>query len=193
MSKKNQAKQGSFFQKYPRFKLTLILFLIVFPVLLISSLHFYQAVIVKPVLFENKDFKLTKKQNHFQVEAELIEIKKATENTPEKYVFDYKITQIGSTNPKTVKNIKGQLSTKFHNYNSNSVSVSTRMESTSYQKLEISYEFNNKVFFPLLKSKLPELYIRIDYTFYNDLTNLEESASIFVKVDYNISDQIQSN
>lgn len=189
MSRKNKLSKESFFKKHRRFTLTLILFLVVFPLVLITSMHFYQAVIVKPVLFGNSDFKLTKEQNYFSIEAELVEIESATSNTKQRFVFDYEIKDISITNPKVVTKIEGQLSPKYHAYNSLAASVGSRMKSDQYQKLEIEYDFKES-FFPLIKANLPILFIKIDYWFNHDLTGIEEADSIIVKINYNVSDSV---
>lgn len=189
MSKKNKSNKESFFKKHSKFSVTLFLFLVAFPLLLVSTIHFYQSVIVKPVLFEDKELKLTKSQNYFDFEVELVEIKGGTENNPKRYVFDYSITELNTTIPKRVKSIEGQLSPKYDKYNSKSVSVGTRLESTSYQKLEITYDHTDNKF-PSIRSKLPELYIKIEFSYKSDVTGKDETEIIVVKVNYIISDQL---
>ncbi len=193
MKKKSPSKLSLFFKKYKLFSLTLILFFIVFPVLLISSIHFYQGVIVKPLLFGEKTNKLTKDKDqiYFEITAELIEIKSATENQKQRYIFDYSLVRKSELSTISSLNITAQLSPKYNAYNSNATSLGSRMASDNYSKLDIEFDFDmDQSRFPFLKSRGPFLYFKILFEETNVITGTTTPVVLFVKVNYTISDEI---
>lgn len=179
----------SFFKRHKVFSITLILFLVVVPLILIPTTYIYQIVSSKPVLFGDKKIKAVKldKQEYFDINVTLYNITEPMGDTPGEYIFDYKLTPKSAVN--TISNVRftGQLSVVNDNYTSMSGDTLTSLESHENNKLIFKWDYNmEKTLLPFLKPKGPKLYLKImfSYDMAPPLQGNPREETIYVEVPY---------
>lgn len=193
MSRKNKQEKGNFFTEHKRFTLTLILFFIVLPVLFFSAIYFWQGVIVKHELFEDKTNKVVNEQKYYTITADLKEIKyPIDEESPYKYKFSYTVTKSDKIiNDLSNLKIEFQLAPKFHPYTSKVTSRGSILSGT----FDMDFEFDmEKSRFPFLAPKGPFLYVKISFTeIILDGSNQVTEEHVYVlKVDYTTDNLIHN-
>lgn len=189
MKNNKENKFKKFLKTHKLFSLTIFLFLIVVPLILIPTAYISQAVSSKHILFKDKSIKAVKldNQDYFDIEVTLYNIKEPLGDTPGKYIFNYKITPKDSVN--TIRNISftGQLSVINDKYTSFNGNFLTSSESTSSTRLTFDWDYNmNKSILPFLKPKGPKLYLQINfiYELAEPLQGNPEEKTIYVEVPF---------
>lgn len=168
MKNNNESKFKSFFRRHKVFSLTLFLFLIVVPIILIPTAYIYQVVSSRHVLFEDKSIKALQidEQDYFDINVELHSIKEPLGDQLGEYIFNYKITPKSTVN--TINNVSftGQLSVVNDDYTSFNGQTLTSLESTNTTRLIFEWDYDmNKSVLPFLKPKGPKLYLQINFTY----------------------------
>lgn len=189
MKNKRNNKFLGFFQKYKVLSLTLFLFLILLPFILIPTVYIYQiASTSKHIIFEDKDVKAVKvdKQNYFDIEFSLYTIVEPEGDKSGYYEFDYKITRKeGRINTIAQVSFSAQLSVKRDNYTTHNENLIEVLESTPNSRLRVQFDYDmDKSILPFLKPKGPTLYLVIYFTeIFADFDNYEHQT-IYVEVPY---------
>lgn len=175
-----------FYKKYRILSLTIFMFLIIIPLILIPSVYISNAIKSKDILFDNPSLKVTPKNKNdkFEVTAELVE--KYLDNDNEGYFkeFEFKITLSTTATNISNFNIQTQLSVKNDKYDSFTTSRSISNNSTLTIRVPFAYNMNKRIL-PFMKPKVPTLYVKISYS-YTD-TQLADPEPIIVKVNYKYS------
>lgn len=207
MSKKKNQQNLTFFQKHNRFKLTVILFFVIVPIVFISSLYFYHGVVVKPVLFGEKSNKLTKNMGeYFAIDTELEEIKTVFESLTveeeaegkeakilyEQYKFSFELTINKKLSEITFNSLSAQLSPKYYAYNSGPTTITHRTKvvdgkTVYYGEFTINYAFD-KTKLPLMSPKEPRLYWKIDFSEKPVGSTVANKHVNFYRVQYGMND-----
>lgn len=187
MATKQTNKFMSFIKKYKVLTITIGLFFIVLPLILIPTLYIYQVASSKHVIFHDKGNKALKinKQNYFDIDFSLNKIIESEEDVAGYYVFDYEIKVKDSVlNDINGITFNSQLSVINDDYTSyNEDSVSTLKSTTEYNMLKIPFDYNmDKRVLPLLYPKGPKLYLEISFTEY--ILNMPEQKTIYVEVPF---------
>ncbi|NMA05049.1 MAG: hypothetical protein GX931_01615 [Acholeplasmataceae bacterium] len=186
-------KKQSFFKKYKLLTITLILFFIVVPLILVPTVYTINAFSNYTVLFEDKELKAVTEQDVFTLEFKLDEIityKKNEEgiNDGGKYIFSYEITPKTTVNTILINQVNAQLSIRNDKYNSIAERPLTVAKTTQYNRLVIPFNYNkDKWLLPLVKPDGPYLYIKIDYTETISGLNQTNNHTLIIKVPYDDS------
>lgn len=189
MNKTKQQPKTPFFKKHRILAITLILFLIVLPLLVIPTVYVASALGNKAILFEDKTLKAAKSTNVFTFDFELIEIIESNdENEGGYYIFDYKITTNDSVNTITNVRFKAQLSIRNDSYDSPSEREYTTLESSTTTKLRIPFNYDlDKTILPLVKADGPYLYLHISYIEIIQGLEQQNNKILIIKVPYDDS------
>lgn len=190
MKNNKENKFKTFIKTHRVFSLTVFLFLIVVPLILIPTVYIYQVASSKHVLFEDKSIKAVKlaNQDYFDIEVTLYNIKEPLGDSMGQYIFNYKITTKDTVNSISDIAFTGQLSVVNDKYTSFSGDFLTTLESSSTTRLIFDWDYNmNKTILPFLKPKGPKLYLQIDfiYEMAEPLHGAPEEKTIFIEVPFN--------
>lgn len=191
MKNKDNNRFIAFITKHRIFTLTIILFLIVLPLILIPTVYITQVASAKHVIFEDKSIKAVSvdKQDYFDIEFSLYSITEPTKDSKGKYSFNYSISLKEGLSESKIKNISfnGQLSVVNDKYTVFNKKFTEVLESTNRTKFDFTWEYNmNKSILPFLKPQGPTLYLQIFFT-EQMVSPIGEEVErvIYVKVPYN--------
>lgn len=185
----NKQKKQTFFQKYRLLTVTLILFFIVLPLVVIPVVYTLNAVSDQTVLFEDTKLKAEKSQEVFDLNFELVEIIESNaDNEGGKYIFSYEITPKSTVNTINIKTVNAQLSIRNDNYNTQAEKELTLSKTTPSVRLVIPFNYNlNKTLLPFVKPDGPYLYVKISYTETTASLNQSTDHTLIIKVSYDDS------
>lgn len=179
----------TFLTKHRIFAITILLFLIVLPVILIPTVYISQVVSSKHIIFEDKSIKALKvsEQDYFDIEFSLHSITEKTKTSPGKYSFNYSIALKDGVNNISNISFNGQLSVINDKYTTVNNKFTSLLKSTTNTKFDFTWDYNmNKSILPFLKPEGPTLYLQILFTEQKpQVIGGEVERIIYVKVPYN--------
>jgi hypothetical protein len=182
---KKQKTKIPFYKKYRILTITLVMFLIVLPLIVIPTIYVAHFVNSKDILFSDKSLKAVplNKQDKFEIDVYLDERKEVLDNDDNfkatNYIFYLDFKSLYTSKIKDI-NIEVQLSAKNDKYDSESISKSIKNESEK-NKFEIPFAYNpKKKILPLVRVKEPTLYLKITFEFED--SSLLKPEPIIIKI-----------
>lgn len=179
----------SFFTRHRVLTITLFLFLVILPFILIPTVYIYQIASSKPILFhdkKNKAIKL-KDQNYFNINFVLFDIiDPDKDNANGYYIFNYEIeVKPELVNELTDITFQVLLVVGNDKYITYSLGPHSQLKSTSSSRLKVEFNYDmDKSILPFLKPKGPKLYMQIQFYERFSQFNNEEHRDFIIEIPY---------